>query len=136
MSIYDIFESKPLDEEGKWFDLGPKERIRLRFMGSEAARRAHENLMRPYAQRQKLGLDLSDEESKKVNIEFLSKTLILDWEGFTDKDGKNIKYSPEAAATLCEALPRLTALILRIAMDETNFEKDLIEEEVGNLSAT
>lgn len=138
MSIYEIFEAKPLDEAGKWFDLGPNEKIKLRYMGSEEARRAHENLMRPFAQRQKLGLELSEEESKKVNVEFLSKTLILDWKGFTERPnedgtpGKPIKFSPEAAAALCEALPRLTALILRIAMDETSFEKDLIEEEVGN----
>mgnify|MGYP007077654153 CR=1 FL=1 len=132
MSIYDIFETKPLDEEGKWFDLGPKEKIKLRFMGSEAARRAHENLMRPYTQRVKMGIELTDEEAKQVNIKFLSETLILDWQGFTDRDGKEIKFTPAAAATLCEALPRLTALILRIAMEENNFEKEMIEAEAGN----
>lgn len=132
MSIYDIFETKPLDEDGKWFELGPAEKIKLRYMGSEAAKRAYENLMRPFAARQKLGLDLTDEESKKVNIAFLSETLIMDWQGFTDREGKEIKFTPAAAAALCEALPRLTALILRIATDESNFEKELVETETGN----
>ncbi len=132
MNIYEAFESKPLDEDGKWFDLSDTAKIKLRYMGSEAAKRAHENLMRPYAQRQKLGLELTEAESKKINAAFLSETLVLDWKGITGKDKENIPYSKEAVAALCEELPRFTALILRIAMDETNFEKDLVTEEVGN----
>lgn len=132
MNIYEAFESKELEEEGKWFDLGPTTKIKLLYMGGEKARRAHENIMRPYAQRQKMGLELTEEESKAINAKFLSETLVLDWQGFEDAEKKAIKYSKDAVAAITTALPRLTALILRIAMDETNFEKELVETEAGN----
>lgn len=132
MNIFEAFETKPIVEDGKWFDLSDTAKIKLRYLGSEVAKRAYENLMRPFAQRQKLGLELTEAESKKVNVEFLSSTIILDWQGITGKDGEVIEYSPEAVATLCEALPRFTALIFRIATDESNFEKELVEAEVGN----
>lgn len=132
MNIYEAFESKSYEEEGKWFDLGPDSAIQLLYMGSEKVRRSYENLMRPYAQRQKLGLELTEEESRKVNAKFLSETLVLSWRGIKDKEGKEIKYSKEAVNALTEALPRFTALILKIATDDTNFEKSAVEEEVGN----
>ncbi|USM11585.1 pre-tape measure chaperone [Citromicrobium phage vB_CbaS-RXM] len=132
MNIYEAFETKELEEDGKWFDLGPDSGIKLLYMGCEKARRKHENLMRPYAQRQKLGLELSDDESTAVNSKFLSECLVLDWKGIKGKDKEDIPYSPEAVAALCKALPRFTAIILRIAMDETNFEKELVETETGN----
>lgn len=132
MNIYEAFESKEVVDDGKWFDLGPDSGIKLLYMGSEKARRKHENLMRPYAQRQKIGVELTEEESKAVNAKFLSECLVLDWKGIKGKDGEVIDYSPEAVAAICEALPRFTALILRIAMDETNFEKELVDTETGN----
>lgn len=132
MNIYEAFESKELEEDGKWFDLGPTTKIKLLYMGCEKARRKHENLMRPYAQRQKLGLELTEEESKLVNAKFLSECLVLNWEGMEGKEKEAIPYTPEAVAAICEALPRFTSLILRIAMDESNFEKELAEAETGN----
>lgn len=132
MNIFEVFETKPIVDEGKWFDLSDTAKIKLRYLGSDVAKRAYENLMRPFAQRQKLGLELTEAESKKVNVEFLSSTVILDWKGILGKDKEEIAYSAEAVAALCEALPRFTALVFRIATDETNFEKELLEEEVGN----
>lgn len=132
MNIYEAFESKDLEEDGKWFDLGPDSSIRLLYMGCEKARRKHENLMRPYAQRQKMGLELTEDESKAVNAKFLSECLVLDWKGIKGKDGEDIPYSADAVAAITTALPRFTALIMRIAMDETNFEKELVETETGN----
>ena len=132
MNIFEAFESKPVEEDGKWFDLGPDSKIKLLYMGCEKARRKHENLMRPFAQRQKMGLELTEEESKAVNSKFLSECLVLDWKGIKGKDKEEIPYSAEAVAAITEELPRFTALILRIAMDETNFEKELVETETGN----
>lgn len=132
MNIYEAFQSKPLEEDGKWFDIGPTTKIKLLYMGCEKARRKHENLMRPFAQRQKMGLELTEDESKAINAKFLSECLVLSWEGMEGKNKEAIPYSAEAVAVLCEALPRFTALILRIAMDETNFEKELVEAEQGN----
>ncbi len=143
MNIYEAFQDKDLDEEGKWFDLGPKSRIKLLYMGSEKARRKHENLMRPYAQRQKMGIELTEEESQEVNSAFLSECIVLDWEGIKgpsdeekDDDGNpkmvDIPYSKETVAAVTTALPRFTAMILRLAMDEANFEKELADAEEGN----
>lgn len=132
MNIYETFETKAIEEEGKWFDLGPDSKIKLLYMGGEKVRRAYENLMRPFAQRDKMNIPLTEDESKSINSKFLSETLVLDWRGIKDKEGNEIKYSKDAVSALTEALPRFTALILRIATDETNFEKELVETETGN----
>jgi hypothetical protein len=136
MNIYEAFESKTLVDGGKWFPLSPDSEIKLLYMGSDASKRAYDNLMRSYAQRQKLGIDLTEEEATSVNVTFLSETLVLDWKGIKDKEGRDLPFSKEAVAVLCKALPRFAALILRIATDETGFEKELVEEEVGNSSTT
>lgn len=132
MNIYEAFQTKDIEEDGKWFDLGPDSRIKLLFMGCEKARRKHENLMRPFGSRLKAGLELTEEESKAINAKFLSECLVLDWKGIKGKEGEDIPYTPEAVAALTTALPRFTSLILQIAMEQSNFEKELAEAEEGN----
>lgn len=131
MNIFETF-AREVSQDAKNFPLGDDASIDLLPMGSDLAKRKFEQLMEPYQARLKAGVELTEEESKKLNQRFFSEVIVKGWHGIKDADGKEIKFSAEACGKLLEALPRFFNLVVRLASDESAFEVKKTEEDVGN----
>lgn len=134
MNIYEAFEQEPLVDEAKSFPLSDTASISLRPLTGETSKRALEKLMEPYAVRLKNGGSLTDEENKTLNAKFYSQNIIKGWKGLTDRDGKEIKFSPSAAEALLldPKMERFFALIVKIAAEEDQFRAERTEDDAGN----
>lgn len=131
MDLYATFD-KQVSQDAKTFPLSDTASIDLYPMASDFARRKFDQLMEPFQARIKAGGELSEAEASKINLRFFAEVIIKGWRGLKDKDGKDIKFTPENAQKLLEALPRFTAMIARMAADESAFEIKQTEEDVGN----
>lgn len=131
MDVFAIFD-KTITQDVKTFPLSEDASIDLLPMGSDLAKRKFEQMMEPYQPRLKAGGELSEEENKRLNLRFFSEVIVKGWKGLKDAEGKDIKFSAEAAAKLFEALPRLFALVVRMASDEEAFSAAREEDEAKN----
>lgn len=134
MNIYEAFEQEPVVDEAKSFPLSETANILLRPLSGETSKRALEKLMEPYSVRLNAGGKLTDEENKKLNAEFYSQNIIKGWNGLTDKDKKEIKFSPKAAEALLldPKMERFFHLVVKIAADEDQFRAARTEDDAGN----
>lgn len=137
MNIYEQFDVQ-VSQEAKTFPLSDDASIDLLPMGSDFAKRKFDQIMAPYQPRLNAGGKLTEEENKRLNLKFFSEVIVRGWRGLREapteegKLGKEIKYTPEAAAKLFEALPRFFALVVRIASDEDSFVIEQIKADEGN----
>lgn len=133
MNLYEAFERNLVDE-GKEFPLSDTAYITLLPVGGDKARRAFDRMMEPYSPRLNAGGKLTDDENKKLNIQFYANHIVLSWRGLKGKDGAEIPYSKEAAAALFadEKLAGFFALIIRMAANDAAFEAERAEEDAGN----
>lgn len=141
MNIYEQFDVQ-VSQDAKTFPLDENSSIDLLPMGSELAKRKFESMMEPYQPRLNAGGKLTEEENKRINLKFFSEVIIVGWKGLREtptaeekaagKPGKEIKYTPENAFKLLEALPRFFALVVRMASDEEAFTIQKNIEDEGN----
>jgi len=133
MNLYEAFETN-LDDTAKAFPLSETASITLSPIAGEKSRRAFERMMEPYSIRLNGGGKLTDEENKSLNVRFYSENIIKGWKGIKDREGKEIKFSPEACAKLLSD-PKLNsffALIIRMAANDASFEAAKAEADEGN----
>lgn len=134
MNIFEAFEQEPIIDEAKSFPLSDKASISLRPLSGETSKRALEKLMEPYSIRLNSGGKLTDDENKNLNAEFYSQTIIKGWKGLTDREGKEIKFSPAAAAALISdpKMERFFGLIVKMAAEDDQFRAAREEADAGN----
>lgn len=134
MNIYEAFEQEPVLDETKSFPLSDTASISLRPLTGETSKRALEKLMEPYSVRLKNGGHLTDDENKTLNAKFYSHTIIKGWKGLTDREGKEIKFSPATAEALLldPKMEKFFNLIVKIAAEEDQFRAERTEEDAGN----
>lgn len=133
MDIYAAFENKLVDE-AKEFPLSETASITLRPIGGETARRAFEKMMEPYSVRLNAGGKLTDTENRDLNARFYAHHVIKGWKGIKDREGKEIKFSADAAETLLKdkALERFFTMILKMSADDDSFRETRDEDDSGN----
>jgi len=133
MNLYEAFESN-LDDTAKEFPLSDTASITLMPIAGDKSRRAFERMMEPYSVRLNAGGKLTDEENKALNVRFYAENIVKGWKGIKDREGKEIKFSPEAATALFsdEKLAGFFALIIRMASNDASFEAKKAEADEGN----
>lgn len=133
MNLYETFENNLIDEP-KTFPLSEDAEITLAPIGGDKARRFFERMMEPYSARLSAGGSLTDEENKKLNIRFYAEYVVKGWKGIKDKDGAEIKFSPDTAKTLFadEKLAGFFALIVRMSQNEAAFKAEANEADEKN----
>jgi len=133
MNIYEAFESNLLDD-AKTFPLSDKASITLAPTGGEKAKRAFENMMKPYSVRLNAGGKLTEAENKGLNVEFFARHIIKGWSGIEDRDGNPIEFTPEAAEALLSdpKLERFFLMIIKMASDDESFSAVRDEDDAGN----
>jgi hypothetical protein len=114
LSIFDLCETdSDAVENGRWFTgeelWGPRAadsgiRIKLRRYTSRAALKSRQSAEKKYRKFfDKKKNEYPPEINEKMICEQLADSVIVDWEGIRDRDGKEIPYSPEAALALVSA---------------------------------
>ena len=136
MNLYEIFDEKKLDQaESFTLELEDGD-AKICF---ELARAGAENkkfstkltaLMKPYKYAVQKGT-MKDEQAEHILCQALAETVILDWSGVTDREGKLLDYSAEAAANLLKELPNLRQMIQDEASEISNFLAADREERSG-----
>jgi len=133
-SIYDKFSTDAdVESKGLVIDYGDGIRLRIARAGgsNKAYLRAVEKLSRKY--RQQIQLDIiSGDESAELFREIYAETIVLGWEGVTDREGKAVPFSRDACIKLFEDLPDLFDDVFRQARRMDLFRSFTNEADAKN----
>jgi hypothetical protein len=139
--LYRKFEqSKNAIEDGVWVEFveaegdQPAVRVKIRSSRCKAAKRVRNEITQRAISK---GARLNRNEDAEV-VEVLSKAIVIDWQGVTDRDGNTLPCNPETVQALLsdpELEPFREQILVASATDET-FRKEAIEATVGNSPST
>lgn len=131
-SIFALFGTdRDAEEAGKWFDIGPETKIKVRRFKSQHATRVREALEKPYERMRKAGV-LPKEIMEKVLHKTICQSIIADWKGVFGPEGEEIPFSAEAADELLTALPEFRDEITTISLSMDNFRAEDDKKIEGN----
>lgn len=122
--------NKKSESEGKWYMLSESMGFCLKRFGGANGLRVQKILsevMKPYKEQVKRGT-LSEDKDRRLTLTAFVRGCLVDWKGLED-NGKNLKYTEQAAIDLLVDLPDLANDLLAYSQDMANYQ-DL--EEVGN----
>lgn len=132
-SIYDLFASNESEaEDGKWFPFSDTIEIKIRRFDSKVSRKVHEALRAPYQRTLKFGGVIPPEVEDELGIRHVAKGVIVDWKGFTDREGNPLSFSVAAAEKLLRELPDLKNAIAGISVDVKNYRDEVKKDVLGN----
>jgi len=123
MNLFEAFETdKNLENEGVWFEIQPGVRFKCARMGSmnKTYKRTLSQKMKPHQRQYQQGtLDetLGENLLKDVFIE----SVLLDWEGVTDRKGEPLEFNFNNAKWLFDELPEVYAAISSEAEKAGNY---------------
>lgn len=128
MSIYSMFETDPnLEADGIALEYGDATFIVARA-GRENKKFQHavETRLRPYRNQMRLGT-LDDEVGLKLVAEAYAESVILAWDGVTDRDGEPLEFN---RANVVKVLLDLPVLFKDIQEQSQHFANFLAEARV------
>ncbi len=137
MSVWDLYETDATKEtEGFWHTVNKKIKVKLARAGGAnlSFTKAMEEKTREHRKRggafegEKVDVELATDLMKQA----FAETIILDWKGFTKKDGKPLGYSAKAAYEMMVALPDLFNELRDAAGEAANYRIEDIQADVGN----
>ena len=123
MNLFEAFETdKNLENEGVWFEIQPGVRFKCARMGpmNKTYKRTLSQKMKPHQRQYQQGtLDetLGENLLKDVFIE----SVLLDWEGVTDRKGEPLEFNFNNAKWLFDELPEVYAAISSEAEKAGNY---------------
>lgn len=92
-------------EEGVWIDLGDEIQIKIVPTRSKQARTVLSTLNEHYEKACESSRKLLEAVQNKLIRQWIAKTILLDWRGVTDTEGKPLDYSEENALKVFESFP-------------------------------
>ena len=131
-NIYDEFELD-LDAKnvtGTWVEIREGIRIKTRHLGCPESKKLLKRLRAPYEKKGRNALKLTEEISTKIAVQAICRTAIQDWEGFTDRKGKILKFSVDAALEILRdpAMEALTNEVIFCVTELEVFNKKELED--------
>ncbi|KKK99502.1 hypothetical protein LCGC14_2632120 [marine sediment metagenome] len=133
-TVYEAFGTDTdLEKKGIWLDYGDFKILVARAGGdNKKFSKRMETLTRPYRraiQTETLATGKADE----LVMQAFAQTVVLGWEGVTDKEGNSIEFSSVACLKLFEDLPDLFIDVREQASKWNLFKQDLFEGDSKNL---
>jgi hypothetical protein len=119
----ETYTTDPVREsQGVWVDFpAGRSMLVLRAGGSNKAFiRGFQAAIRPFRRQIEKGT-MDVEKSDEMMREMYARYVVKDWSGITDKEGKPVPYSPEAAVAFFRAFPELFQDLMAIASDANTF---------------
>lgn len=110
MKLSTIAVNAAAEEAGRWMNSPglPGVSFKVRGIGNSSYR-ALQAKLRAEIPRAELLRGISDENADRMQVTLLVETILLDWKGIEDDDGKPLKFTKEKAAKLL-ADPNLRVL--------------------------
>ncbi|MCK5496767.1 MAG: hypothetical protein KAI80_10170 [Hyphomicrobiaceae bacterium] len=140
MDIYEAFEtSSQLVTEGRWIDLEFGGAVVCSFKVRSASPDLNADLRKAMAaeavasMQTVSGLEDAVQDAKLENRLF-AQSVVADWKGVTNGDGKALKCTPKNIEKVFTELPLLAQRVKREAYKWTNFRTVHEEEALGNSS--
>jgi hypothetical protein len=137
--IYEVFEtSLEAENEGQWCDYGEgpsgkKQRILLARMApsNKKFQAAYDRFQREYGRQSDAGT-LANDTARAAMIVMMADSIILQWEGFCDRDGVEMPYCKENVIKLLTDLPDFFTEMREQASGRENFLKIQDVADAGN----
>lgn len=133
-TIYDKFGTdKKAEQEGIVLDYGDGMEIRIARAGGSNVKfeKAVQAKMRKYGLQAKHDL-LEPEQQREIFREVLAETVVLGWQGFTDRKGNTLAFTKENVIQVFTDLPDLFDDVLEQSRKSSLFKQNLLEGEAGN----
>lgn len=133
-TIYDKFGTdKKAEQEGIVLDYGDGMEIRIARAGGSNVKfeKAVQAKMRKYGLQAKHDL-LEPEQQREIFREVLAETVVLGWQGFTDREGNTLAFTKENVIQVFTDLPDLFDDVLEQSRKSSLFKQNLLEGEAGN----
>lgn len=125
---YNTDEKKEL--EGVWEPVGGDAELLIAAWNNPAFDKLFSNQPRQVRRRIDRG-KMSDEEDRKIMIQIVVDTILLDWKNLTD-GGKTVKYTRDNAVSMMTKYPKFYREIVVLANDESRYQHDDEEENEKN----
>lgn len=137
MKLSDIKVDAAAVEAGRWVDNIPEMgdlRLKVRGIPNAAYRRLTDTLLRAIPRNKRIGGAIDPDERDRVTAECLVETVLLDWDGISDDDGKPLPYSRETARRLLTdpAFSRFNTAVVWAASIVGEQEAEQEDEEEKN----
>lgn len=133
LKLSDFSYDAKLAEEGVWVEIGEGASLKLAKLGNTKNRKLINDLKKPYRSFEISKKDLPDDVVKRITIKSVAETVLLDWKGIVDDDGKEIPFSIAAAAEAL-AIDAFMGMVLGLANDQATFRAEEAEAEAKNSS--
>lgn len=130
MKIEDFKTDEKKEQEGVWVDLDENSRVLIARIGNDHYNEILRKKAKPYRAAIRSN-SLKDTILKKLMIEVIAESVLLNWEGITEK-GEVIPYSRENAIRLLTTYKEFLNLITNIAEESELFKIYDQEEGVKN----
>jgi hypothetical protein len=114
---------KNAEVNGVWIEVDDGVEWLIARLNNERAREMRRKLEKPYRSFQSIPDKVSEEILRKV----IASTVLLDWKGMTDDNGKAIPYSAEKAEELLKDLPDLLTDVANASMARETFQTEAVE---------
>jgi len=134
MNIDDLFSvDKEAFEDGKWFDLGPDSKIKMRSFKSPKAKAARTRLELPYKSLLRTGKELPEDISEDIATKQMAEAIIVDWKGLSTDEGPLPKYSADYAYKFLSEKTEFRDYLAQILFDSDAFKSEDREQSFENL---
>jgi hypothetical protein len=134
MSTYGTFQtSTEFETSGITLDFGGAGKVKIARAGgaNQRYKKRMQQLTKPHRRAIQLGT-LDDKVFDDIVTEAYIDTIILGWEGITDRDGKDIAFNKQNAMKLFADLPDFFSLIVKSAENAALFRVDQLEGDAKN----
>lgn len=123
---------KSAEIEGTWMSIGDGAEVKVARWNNPSHKKVLERLRKPYRSMLMAGRDIPDDKAEEIAIESMVEAILLDWKGFSDDDGKELKYSKEAAKLLLTELKDFRDMVSGLSIASETFRKQEVEEIAKN----
>lgn len=133
-NLYDIYATDVAREaEGFWHPITDEIQFLMARAGGQNSSFAKtlEKRIRPH--RRKIdNEDMDVELANRIMIEVFAETVIKDWKGVNDDEGKALPCTRDNIIHILTELPELFNELRDVASKHANFRAAITEEDVGN----
>lgn len=100
---FDVFTNfatdSKLENEGKWFPIGKKSRVKVARTGNDHYNAEFKRLLEQHQMELNDGGPEAERLANEILLKVQAKTILVDWEGLSFQ-GKDVAYSVEMAKTM------------------------------------
>lgn len=133
MGFHDRYHvDKTAEEEGTWADLGDGIHVKVRRHTSAHSKAVRRKLEEPHQALLRTGQALPDSIIEELFLKQMALSLLVDWKGVTDEEGKPLEATPDNIEAQLRKYPEFRNEIGALVMDRATFKKLVNADDLGN----